>query len=190
MPLLLTHYIYRKDAEINHTTDAPRTVDEDLFVFLPVFLAGGCATSIYPTPWLVLMTFLLALFLAFAKRRDDVVIYTKTGEGIDRLLHHVYPHRRRHAALPFPVCLSHFFLGLSGYHQVFADNDCRCEERQSDKGVAQKPLHPDVYPWLDSLFLLPHLYRLNQSPNPSSPGRSSPPRRSPTTHSRLSPPCR
>ena len=50
--------------------------------------ARGCATSIYPTPWLVLMTFLLALFLAFAKRRDDVVIYTKTGEeprkGINR----------------------------------------------------------------------------------------------------------
>ena len=36
----------------------------------------------YQTPlsnWIVLMTFLLALFLAFAKRRDDVLIYNETG---------------------------------------------------------------------------------------------------------------
>ena len=64
----------------------------DVFIIAVGFVlrvfAGGCAKSIYPTPWLVLMTFLLALFLAFAKRRDDVVIYTKTGEeprkGINR----------------------------------------------------------------------------------------------------------
>lgn len=41
--------------------------------------AGGLVTGIYLSHWIVLMTFLLALFLAFAKRRDDVVIYEKTG---------------------------------------------------------------------------------------------------------------
>ena len=42
-------------------------------------LAGGAATGIAISQWIVLMTFLLALFLAFAKRRDDVAIFQKTG---------------------------------------------------------------------------------------------------------------
>ncbi|GHT06633.1 decaprenyl-phosphate phosphoribosyltransferase [Bacteroidia bacterium] len=42
-------------------------------------LAGGFATGIYLSEWIILMTFLLALFLAFAKRRDDVVLYQNTG---------------------------------------------------------------------------------------------------------------
>lgn len=43
-------------------------------------IAGGVATGTYLSHWIILMTFLLALFLAFAKRRDDVVIYEATGE--------------------------------------------------------------------------------------------------------------
>ena len=42
-------------------------------------LAGAFCCDIIPSNWLVLMTFLLALFLAFAKRRDDVVIYQTDG---------------------------------------------------------------------------------------------------------------
>ena len=44
-------------------------------------LVGGVATGIIPSHWLVLMTFLLTLFLSFAKRRDDVVRMLKTGEA-------------------------------------------------------------------------------------------------------------
>lgn len=55
----------------------------DVFVIAVGFvlrvLAGGVVCSITLSHWLVLMTFLLALFLAFAKRRDDVVIYEDTG---------------------------------------------------------------------------------------------------------------
>ena len=40
---------------------------------------GGLVPGIWVSQWLVLMTFLLALFLAFAKRRDDVVMYEGTG---------------------------------------------------------------------------------------------------------------
>ncbi|MDQ7947309.1 MAG: UbiA prenyltransferase family protein [Pedobacter sp.] len=40
---------------------------------------GGQATGIWLSEWMVIMTFLLALFLAFAKRRDDVILYEKTG---------------------------------------------------------------------------------------------------------------
>ena len=36
-------------------------------------MAGSSAVGITPTPWIVIITFLLALFLALAKRRDDVV---------------------------------------------------------------------------------------------------------------------
>jgi decaprenyl-phosphate phosphoribosyltransferase len=36
--------------------------------------AGGVAADIMPSHWLVLMTFLLALFLALAKRRDDLIL--------------------------------------------------------------------------------------------------------------------
>jgi len=45
---------------------------------LRVFV-GGVATGITCSEWIIIMTFLLALFLAFAKRRDDVVLYMNTG---------------------------------------------------------------------------------------------------------------
>ena len=40
---------------------------------------GGIATGIELSEWIIIMTFLLALFLGFAKRRDDVVLYESTG---------------------------------------------------------------------------------------------------------------
>ena len=55
----------------------------DVFVislgFVLRLAAGGVACDIWLSPWIVLMTFLLALFLAFAKRRDDVVIFEANG---------------------------------------------------------------------------------------------------------------
>ncbi len=44
-----------------------------LFFILRVFV-GGLASEIWISHWLVLMAFLLALFLALAKRRDDLVL--------------------------------------------------------------------------------------------------------------------
>jgi len=40
---------------------------------------GGIASNIWLSEWIIIMTFLLALFLAFAKRRDDVILYENTG---------------------------------------------------------------------------------------------------------------
>lgn len=55
----------------------------DVFIIATGFvlrlLSGGEATQIRLSHWIVLMTFLLALFIAFAKRRDDVVIYENAG---------------------------------------------------------------------------------------------------------------
>lgn len=41
---------------------------------------GSAVTDTPLSMWIVVMTFLLALFLALAKRRDDVLIYLDTGE--------------------------------------------------------------------------------------------------------------
>lgn len=58
----------------------------DVFIisvgFVLRIVVGGLSTGIYLSHWIVLMTFLLALFLAFAKRRDDVALYEKTGERL------------------------------------------------------------------------------------------------------------
>jgi len=55
----------------------------DIFMIATGFVlrivAGGIATGIILSHWIVLTTFLLALFLALAKRRDDVVIYESSG---------------------------------------------------------------------------------------------------------------
>lgn len=44
-------------------------------------VAGGVATGIRLSSWIVLVSFLLSLFLAFAKRRDDVVRMNETGQA-------------------------------------------------------------------------------------------------------------
>lgn len=44
--------------------------------------AGGISADVQLTHWIVMMTFLLSSFLAFAKRRDDVAIYEKTGKSM------------------------------------------------------------------------------------------------------------
>ena len=51
------------------------------FGFVLRILAGGIATGISVSRWLVLMTFLLTLFLSLAKRRDDVLRMNATGKA-------------------------------------------------------------------------------------------------------------
>ncbi|MCR5130276.1 MAG: decaprenyl-phosphate phosphoribosyltransferase [Prevotella sp.] len=51
------------------------------FGFVLRILAGGMATQTHLSQWIVLMTFLLTLFLSFAKRRDDVLRMQQTGEA-------------------------------------------------------------------------------------------------------------
>ncbi len=47
---------------------------------------GSTATGISLSIWIVSMTFLLALFMAFAKRRDDVLIYMNTGKRARKVI--------------------------------------------------------------------------------------------------------
>ena len=47
--------------------------------FVMRVLVGGLTTDIWVSHWLVMMTFLVTLFLAFTKRNDDYRIYEQTG---------------------------------------------------------------------------------------------------------------
>ena len=47
--------------------------------FVLRLFAGGAATGIVLSKWIVLMTFLITLFMSFAKRRDDVLRMEQTG---------------------------------------------------------------------------------------------------------------
>ena len=48
--------------------------------FVIRILIGSIVSTVYLSMWIVIMTFLLALFLALSKRRSDVVIYAETGD--------------------------------------------------------------------------------------------------------------
>lgn len=43
-------------------------------------LAGGSLAEVYVSHWIIIMTYLLALFLGFAKRRDDVLLLNSEGK--------------------------------------------------------------------------------------------------------------
>ncbi len=50
--------------------------------FLLRALSGGVIASIPISQWLIIMVFLLAVFLAMAKRRDDVLMYLASGKSM------------------------------------------------------------------------------------------------------------
>ena len=56
----------------------------DIFIIASGFVIrifiGGVVTHIKIYPWIVIMTFLLALLLSLAKRRDDVLILLETND--------------------------------------------------------------------------------------------------------------
>jgi len=54
--------------------------------FVLRLFVGSAATGIALSQWIVVMTFLLALFMALAKRRDDVLIYLETGKKMRRVI--------------------------------------------------------------------------------------------------------
>ena len=54
--------------------------------FVLRLFVGSSVTNIHLTMWIVIMTFLLALFLALAKRRDDVLIYMDTGKKMRKVI--------------------------------------------------------------------------------------------------------
>jgi len=47
---------------------------------------GATLTDVNTTEWLIIMTFLLALFMAVGKRRDDVIIKLSTGSDMRKVI--------------------------------------------------------------------------------------------------------
>ncbi len=47
---------------------------------------GAVVANIELSAWIVVMTFLLALFMALAKRRDDVLIFNQTGKKMRKVI--------------------------------------------------------------------------------------------------------
>jgi len=56
--------------------------------FVLRILAGGIAAEVQVSHWLVLMVFLLAIFLALAKRRDDLILNAQGHNNTRRVLRH------------------------------------------------------------------------------------------------------
>ena len=54
------------------------------FFYVLRVLAGAQAGNIEPSQWIVMMTFLLALFLVLGKRRDDVMLQSESGAVVRR----------------------------------------------------------------------------------------------------------
>ncbi len=54
--------------------------------FVLRLFVGSAVTGIHLSMWIVVMTFLLALFMALAKRRDDVLIYLDTGKKMRKVI--------------------------------------------------------------------------------------------------------
>ena len=54
--------------------------------FVLRLFTGSVVTDIHLSKWIIIMTFLLALFLALAKRRDDVLIFMKTGKMMRKVI--------------------------------------------------------------------------------------------------------
>ncbi len=54
--------------------------------FVIRLFAGAAATGVVLSHWIIVMTFLLALFLALAKRRDDVIIQASTEQRTRKVI--------------------------------------------------------------------------------------------------------
>lgn len=54
--------------------------------FVLRLLVGSFVTGVPLSKWIIIMTFLLALFLALAKRRDDVLHYLNTGKKMRKVI--------------------------------------------------------------------------------------------------------
>ncbi len=54
--------------------------------FILRIFVGSVVTDVPLSMWIVIMTFLLALFMALAKRRDDILIYRDTGKKMRKVI--------------------------------------------------------------------------------------------------------
>ncbi len=81
---MFTIFIVYLALNIAYTLKLKHIAIIDVFIIATGFVirlfVGSAATNIELSMWIIIMTFLLALFLALAKRRDDLVVSIADGE--------------------------------------------------------------------------------------------------------------
>ena len=132
----------------------------DVFIIAVGFvfrvLVGGFATGIWVSHWIILMTFLLALFLAFAKRRDDIVMFEETGvkarQNVDRY-NVVFMNQAIGIVasitivcyIMYTVPLYNLNICFGRYYSLSPSYHRRCEEWKSNKGFIKRSFHSTMY---------------------------------------------
>jgi decaprenyl-phosphate phosphoribosyltransferase len=75
---------------IAYTLKLKHLASIDVFIiaigFVLRLFIGSAVTNIQLSVWIILMTFLLALFLALAKRRDDVLVFLSGGDRVRKVI--------------------------------------------------------------------------------------------------------
>lgn len=84
--LILSYFILN----LLYTLKLKHIVIIDTFIIATGFVirifVGSQAGNIWLSMWIIIMTFLLALFIALAKRRDDVLVYLETGDKARKII--------------------------------------------------------------------------------------------------------
>ena len=119
--------------------------------FVMRVLAGGLTTDIWISHWLVMMTFLVTLFLAFTKRNDDYRIYEQTGTK-PRVSITGY-----NKTFINEACISHQRLGTGRSSSVSPEYDCLRSQRFPYEESRKRSFHPVLHPWLDCFILCDYL---------------------------------
>jgi decaprenyl-phosphate phosphoribosyltransferase len=136
---------------------------------------GAVLAHVHTTEWLIIMTFLLALFMAIAKRRDDVMLKVSTGtdmrkaikgyslEFLNTLLGLIlrYPdcclHQLHRIGRPLQrVRLAPLLYSLvrdSRHHALSADHICTEPGRLTHRDPLQRPFHSAYTHSMDGQFL-------------------------------------
>ena len=172
------------------------------FGFVLRLLAGGVATDIALSKWIVLMTFLITLFMSFAKRRDDVLRMEKTGGATQEyeplqpylhqpghhhhclgnacVLHHVHGKSGGDRAFQHRASLSHKCLRAGGIAALHTDSCGRPTERRPNPYHAPRPHHtvhhPGLAPLIPDYYIHYIIWRKKKEYIVSTSTEHSPPR--------------
>ncbi len=86
IPLFLVYFILNLAYSFKLKSLALIDVSIISIGFVIRLFIGSIVTGVELSMWIVIMTFLLALYLAFAKRRDDVLIFMETGSKMRKAI--------------------------------------------------------------------------------------------------------
>ena len=134
------------------------------FGFVLRLLCGGVAADIPLSPWIVLMTFLLALFLAFARQHPQLQYAVYESDARNHRSHHynvlypVYAFAGSDGTSAYTVSLSYLCIRDCCYLALSSGHYSKGEQRQPHTDSDSGPLHPGVCGRLDNLLCYNSLF--------------------------------